>query len=456
VAQFSGYVSEHSGYHHGEASLNQAIKGLAQNFVGSNNINLLFPSGQFGTRLRGGDDAASERYIFTRLEKITRFIFPEEDDAILTYLDDDGLQVEPIFYAPIIPMVLVNGSKGIGTGFSTEILCYNPLQIMDYIQSKLAPLSAEVSQVFDFVPHYDGFKGQITRLSEVKFLIRGCYEKQKEDKIRVTELPVGFWTNDFKELLEELIDPPLGKDGKKGVALVKDYQDMSSDTSVDFYVTFAKGKLEELEASVEDHGCNAVEKLLKLYTTVTTTNMRLFDASDKLRKYDSSSQIIDDYFVTRLHMYAKRREYLIRSLKKLLVHLGNKVRYIQETLEGEIDLRRKNKSEVTALLGKRKFDMLEDAEDYDYLTRLPMHSVTTEHVERIFKECEDKKEELAFLERTSPEEMWLTELAKLRAEYADFVKARQPEEVATKVGGAVGTARKVVKKSNKVVVSKKA
>lgn len=455
VAQFSGYVSEHSGYHHGEASLNQAIKGLAQNFVGSNNINLLFPSGQFGTRLRGGDDAASERYIFTRLEKITRFIFPEEDDAILTYLEDDGFPVEPIFYAPIIPMVLVNGSKGIGTGFSTEILCYNPLQIMDYIQSKLAPpSSAEV--LFDFVPYYEGFKGQITRLTESKFLIRGCYEKQKEDKIRVTELPVGFWTNDFKELLEELMDPPVTKDGKKGVSFIKDYQDMSSDCQVDFYVTFVKGKLEELEATVEDHGCNAVEKLLKLYTTVTTTNMRLFDAKDKLRKYDNIPQIIDDFFITRLDMYAKRREYLIRTLKKLLVHLSNKVRYIQETLEGEIDLRRKNKSEVTALLGKRKFDLLEDAEDYDYLTRLPMHSVTTEHVERIFKECEDKKAELAFLERTSPEEMWLTELTKLREEYADFVKARQPEEVASKVGGAVGNARKVVKKSNKVVVNKAA
>lgn len=454
VAQFSGYVSEHSGYHHGEASLNQAIKGLAQNFVGSNNINLLFPSGQFGTRLRGGDDAASERYIFTRLERITRFIFPEEDDAILTYLEDDGFPVEPIFYAPIIPMVLINGSKGIGTGFSTEILCYNPMQIMDYIQKKLASPSpsAEVSQVIDFVPYYEGFKGQITRLTESKFLIRGSYEKQKDDKIRVTELPVGFWTNDFKELLEELMDPPFSKDGKKGVAFIKDYQDMSSDCQVDFYVTFVKGKLEELEATIEDHGCNAVEKLLKLYTTVTTTNMRLFDANDKLRKYETVSQIIDDYFVVRLEMYAKRREYLIRSLKKQLVHLNNKVRYIQETLEGEIDLRRKNKSEVTALLGKRKFDLLEDAEDYDYLTRLPMHSVTTEHVERIFKECEDKKEELAFLERTTPEEMWLTELTKLREEYADFVKTRQPEEASVKVGG--GAARKIVKKSNKVVVNK--
>ena len=127
VAQFSGYVSEQSGYHHGEASLNAAIVGLAQNYVGSNNINLFDPNGQFGTRLQGGKDSASERYIYTQLNRITRSIFPNADDNILRYLDDDGTPVEPIFYAPIIPMVLVNGSKGIGTGFSTEILPYHVL-----------------------------------------------------------------------------------------------------------------------------------------------------------------------------------------------------------------------------------------------------------------------------------------------------------------------------------------
>ena len=137
VAQFSGYVSEKSGYHHGEASLNQAIVGMAQNYVGSNNINLFEPNGQFGTRLQGGKDSASERYIFTKLNKITRFIFPEIDDKILKYLDDDGYPVEPVFYAPIVPMLLINGSKGIGTGFSTDIMPYHPKEIIMYIKQKL-------------------------------------------------------------------------------------------------------------------------------------------------------------------------------------------------------------------------------------------------------------------------------------------------------------------------------
>jgi DNA topoisomerase-2 len=169
VAQFSGYVSEHSGYHHGEASLNAAIVGMAQNFVGSNNINLFIPSGQFGSRLRGGQDSASERYIFTYLNKITRLIFNGQDDNILNYLNDDGQIVEPIFYAPIIPMVLVNGSKGIGTGFSTDIMCYNPMEIILYLQNKLANLqlqnNQEENKVFEFKPYYEGFQGTIEMIS---------------------------------------------------------------------------------------------------------------------------------------------------------------------------------------------------------------------------------------------------------------------------------------------------
>ena len=99
-------------------SLQGAIVNMAQDFVGSgNNINLLLPNGQFGTRLQGGKDSASPRYIFTELNPITRKIFINEDDDVLNYLDDDGLKIEPDFYVPIIPIVLINDIQGIGTGF---------------------------------------------------------------------------------------------------------------------------------------------------------------------------------------------------------------------------------------------------------------------------------------------------------------------------------------------------
>ena len=202
VAQFSGYVSEHAGYHHGEASLNGAIVNMAQNYVGSNNINLFNPNGQFGTRLApSGKDSASERYIFTQLNSLTRLIFPEIDDKILTYLDDDGQIVEPIYYAPIIPMILVNGSKGIGTGFSTDIMCHNPLEIIAYIKDKLNATNLELT----VNPYYEGFKGEIIKITETKYLIKGVYSVSG-NKVHVTELPVGFATDDYKQYLEELIE----------------------------------------------------------------------------------------------------------------------------------------------------------------------------------------------------------------------------------------------------------
>lgn len=444
VAQFSGYVSEHSCYHHGEQSLNQAIKGMAQNFVGSNNINLLVPSGQFGTRLQGGDDSASERYIFTYLNPITRKIYPSVDDNILKYLNDDGTPVEPLFYAPIIPMVLVNGSKGIGTGFSTDIMCYNPLDIIDCLKCKLTGEESDIS----FVPYYEGFQGTIEKITNDKFLIKGTYQKLGSDKIRVTELPVGFWTDDFKELLEKLIDPGVDKDGKKINAIVKDYEDMSKDTTIDFTITFVKGKLDELEAMKGEHGCNGVEKLLKLSTTNTTTNMHLFNANDKLKKYESVVQIIDDYFDVRIEMYNDRKKYMINALEKELLYLSNKAKYIQENLNDTIDLRKKSKELVVQMLEQKGYDKIDDDNDYKYLIKMPMDSVTNENVQKLLSEKNQKESELDIIKKTTANEMWLTELNELKTAYFDYKEERK------KISSGVENVKKVVKSTGKKIVKK--
>lgn len=444
VAQFSGYVSEHACYHHGEASLNGAIVGMAQDFVGSNNINMLVPSGQFGTRAKGGDDSASERYIFTQLSKITRLVFVNQDDAVLNYLNDDGTLVEPIFYAPIIPMILVNGSKGIGTGFSTDIMSYNPLQIIEYLKSKL---SDEDVTAFDFVPYYEGFTGTIDRIGETnRFLIKGKYEKVGPDKIRVFELPIGFWTESFKELLEELIEPGLNKEGKKIISLVKDYDDMSKDTTVDFTITLQKGKVEELEAISYDNGCNGIEKLFKLATTGSTSNMHLFDAEDKLKKYDTVEEIIDDYFVTRLALYNKRKEYLISALEHILIVLSNKARYIKELLDDTIDLRKKKKDAIIALLSEKGYDIVDDDSEYKYLTKMPMDSVSEENVAKLNKEHEDKLDELERIKETSIQDMWLQDLEHLEIEYQKYKEERTCKQTGKEKDGQQKKKKMIVKK----------
>ena len=446
VAQFSGYVSEHSCYHHGEESLNQAIVGMAQNFVGSNNVNLLVPAGQFGSRIKGGKDASSPRYIFTRLEKITRCIFIEQDDHVLKYLSDDGTPVEPQFYVPIIPMVLVNGSKGIGTGFSTEIMCYNPKDIIEYLKSKLSSTSLEK----EFMPYYEGFKGTISKVGDTKYLFKGSYEKLGPDKIRVTELPIGFWTEDFKELLEELEEEQVEKSKdkdkekqKKSTPYVKEYDDNSKDTNVDFIITFNKGKLDELESIKGDYDCNGLEKVLKLYNTSSTTNMNLFNSDDKLTKYSTVNEIIDDFYDVRLVYYGTRKAYLIDVLEKELVVLSNKVKYIQEVLNGSIDLRKRKKDDIIKMLQEKGYQMISIGdsnvvdEEYKYLVRMPMDAVSEENVEKLINEHKSKTQELATIKATSCEQMWLRELLALEQEYTSY---RMERDIA--INGVVKTGKK--------------
>ncbi len=477
VAQLGGSVSEKSRYHHGEQSLYGAIINMAQNFVGSNNINLLEPNGQFGTRLQGGDDAASERYICTQLSKLTRLIYPEADDPILLYLEDDGTPVEPMFYVPIIPMQLVNGGKGIGTGFSTDIMNYNPLVIMDYVADLLhggtaAPALSVPSVLVPapsvLVPYYAGFKGQIIPLSESKYLLKGVYQVISDKQVRITELPIGTWTDDYKKYIEELIEAKpasaavqgaqeaqsAGADKKKPkktkaatTQQVKDYIDMSTDTTVDITITFASGVIAALKDEPADHeGCTALEKLLKLYTTRSTTNMHVFDEKEKLIKCNKVEDLIERYMTVRMEYYQKRKAYQVVALAKETNILTNKARFITELLEDTLDLRKKKTVEVSAILKARNYAVIDDDADYKYLVRLPMDSVTEENITKIMAERDRKNAELATLQNTSETQLWLNELAVLRGAYMQTLATNA---ASSSTGVAVG-AKKI-----KVVLKKK-
>jgi len=420
VAQFSGYVSENSGYHHGEASLNSAIIGMAQNFVGSNNINLFVPKGQFGSRLLGGKDSASERYIFTNLNPITRFIFSEFDDHILDYINDDGDFVEPIYYVPIIPMILVNGTKGIGTGFSTDIMSYNPIMIIEYLESLLNNVDKQILKQKKIEPYYNGFTGTIKSLDDnnSKYLIKGVYQIIGNDKIKITELPIGTWTQDYKEFLESLIVNNKEKKTKTKSYenMIKDYNDMSTDSNIEFIINFNTGCLNMLLLdNNNDYGLNGIEKYLKLYTTQTTTNMHLFNEHEQLRKYNNVYEIVDEYYSIRYRYYNKRKLYLIDLLSKELVTLSNKAKYIQNILDDKIDLRKKNKEQINTILENMSFD--KDNGNFNYLIKMPMDSVIEENVEKIMKEHANKLNELQEIKNTTIENMWLKELNNLKNAY---------------------------------------
>ena len=381
VAQFSGYVSEHSAYHHGEASLNGAIVNMAQDYMGSNNLNLLMPNGQFGTRLEGGKDSASERYIFTQLSKYTRMIFPPEDDAILEYVLDDGMKVEPTKYIPILPMVLVNGCCGIGTGTSTNVLCYNPIQLIDYLLERHKGTSSRP----DFIPYYRGFKGRI-EMDHGKCMVHGTYT-MKDLTVRIQELPVGTWTVEYKAFLEE----SLG-------TIIKDYTDNSTDTDVDITV--------KLLNPIED-----IAKTLKLTRTFGTNNMNLFDAEERLCKYASVHDIIDAFYTVRYDAYRKRKVYQEEVLARTLHKLTHKVKYIEAILTDKLDLRKKTHDEIVKALVQLQ---IEEHDGYSYLIKMPMDSVSAENVKDLKAEHARVQKELNDLKSTSIETMWSRELLRLR------------------------------------------
>lgn len=426
VAQFSGYISEHSGYHHGEASLNAAIVGMAQNFVGSNNIHLFQPNGQFGTRLQGGKDSASERYIFTQLHPITRAIYRQDDDSVLKYLDDDGTSVEPIHYCPVIPMILVNGSKGIGTGFSTDIMSYNPLEIIDYLKERIVIDDESSSAPLQNIsPYYHGFNGTIVEIDdgEGKYLIKGKYTTLAPKKFQITELPIGTWTDDYKQFLETLLD----KQSKNYTGIVKDYNDMSTDTCVDIEII-----LNEDVHTIEIAACaidnvNGLEKMFKLYTTQSTNNMHMFNHEEKLKKYKNVYEIVEDFYHVRLDYYAIRKQSILNKLQAQQRIISNKSRYITEVLDDSLDLRKKSKQQITHMLEASKYDKEgEENDGYKYLIKMPMDSVSEDNVRKLLDEKRTNEALISDLVGKTAKMMWLSEIDELRELYHKMFLEEKP------------------------------
>lgn len=405
VAQLAGYVSENASYHHGEVSLMGAIISLAQTFVGSNNVNLLFPSGQFGTRLMGGKDAASPRYIFTRLSKATSLIYRTDDFGILKYLDDEGFSIEPVTYLPIIPMILVNGTRGIGTGHSTNVPCHCPIQIIDVLVGMLDgdPYATEVTALR---PWYRGFTGEIEE-DKGTYSTHGKYVLSGVNEVRVTELPVGMWTQNYKEYLDSCIKDRSNEKSKK--TFLKSFDDYCTESTVDFRL-----KLCEPHAN---YATKRLRELLKMKSSMETNtrNMVLYDSRGKLRKFRHSGEIIEDYFDARIKGYVDRRLLLIRNLMDESNILEDRVKFIQGVLKGSIDLRNKPSATVDEELEAFGLRRLKgEPPSFDYLTDMKMSSLTLERVEALLKQWEDKKVELANVEASTPENLWKTELIELR------------------------------------------
>lgn len=405
VAQLSGYISEHTGYHHGEASLQGAIINMAQDFCGTNNINLLTPNGNFGSRRLGGKDQASPRYIFTQLNQLSRLIYIKKDEPLLKYNIEEGDSVEPETYYPIIPMILINGSEGIGTGFSTNIPPYNPLAVINNIGAYLH--NPNIDELDELIPWYKGFEGTIVKKDDYTFHAIGKYKILNESSIHITELPVNVWTQDYVSFILELIEKQ---------ELIKDYENLSGNYKIDIKLYFIDGELQNLIKS------SLLEKKLKLISIIKTSNMHLYKDAN-IVKYSNANQILKDYTETRLVMYSKRKIYTINVLKNELNILLYRKKFISDIISTKIIINNREHVNIIEELIKYKYPKLlhdinsDKIPSYDYLTNLPLFALSANKKLEYENEYNDKIEELDVYTNTSVKDLWIRELNILKDGY---------------------------------------
>jgi DNA topoisomerase-2 len=377
VAQLAAYVSEKTSYHHGEVSLADTIVKLAHNFMGSNNINLLEPCGQFGTRLMGGKDASQTRYIFTKLTKSARQLFDPRDDPVLQYLDDDGKQIEPEYYVPILPTVLVNGTEGIGTGFSSYIPPFNPDDIRMNIERVLTG-----ENVIPMKPWFDKFTGRVFSNEEGLWITEGTWV-HTGNILKITELPPGRWTQEYKEYLDTLME-------KKKIT---NYINNSTTESVNFEITGYTGK--------------DIIKDFKLQKTFHVSNMHLFHPEKGIHKYTSPEEILLDFVSIRTKTYKKRKTHLITTLKNKLQKLENVSKFIDMVIHEKLIVFKRKRSELEHEMEKI-FDKIDDS--YDYLLNIKTYQYTHEAVQNLREETTKSKVELDTLQKMSHVDMWKRDL----------------------------------------------
>lgn len=307
VVELAGYVSEQTAYHHGEQSLQQTIIGLAQDFVGSNNVNCLEPSGNFGSRLAGGSDAASPRYTFTRLSPFARKVFSPMDEPNLDYQYDDGNRIEPTVYSPVIPMVLVNGADGIGTGWSTNIPNYHPVDIIKNLKRRMGRLDPEDPEEKAFetmIPWFRGWKGTPEAAGSDRYKFDGVakVDEQNPNEVLISELPIRVWTDDFKARLEKIIS------GVDGPSWIKDYKEFNDHKTVHFEIAVDEKFMGKVMA-------DGILERFKLQKQVATSNLVAFDSNGQIRKYTKVEEILEEYYIHRMKMYTLRKVKYINTCK---------------------------------------------------------------------------------------------------------------------------------------------
>ena len=390
VAQLAGYISEHTAYHHGEHSLQETIIKMAQNYMGSNNMNLLEPVGQFGTRILNGQDASSPRYIFTHLSKHSEELFNPLDFPLLEYLNDDGQSIEPKYYVPTLPLILINGTEGIGTGFSTKIPSFNPDDLKFCLEKLVEDPDYEIPEL---TPWYRGFGGHIEKVETNKWVSYGSYIIT-DNTIKITEIPIGESIENYKQFLEKM----------EADDRIITFKNNSTDTKVNFEIKMRKESLDQWEYS------GTLEKNLKLISNINATNMYIFNEKGNLQKMNSPEDILLLFYRIRNKYHIKRKEYLTEQINKELTVLESKVKFVQAIVNDELVVFKRKKQQITEDI--KKMGLYENP-NYDYLLNMPIHTFTEETIAKLEKEYVSKSEEYKRIQSTTIKDLWNQDFEKI-------------------------------------------
>ena len=363
------------------------------------------------SRLASGHDAANGRYIFTKLLPLTRCLFPAEDDELVPYTLDDGDKVEPDYYVPILPLMLINGCKtGIGSGWSCSVPMYHPMRLVECVRQWLRRNDQETSFVFPpMTPYYHGFQGRIEPLGDNKFRSFGMVEEEtmaapesgsgkrkkrsaSNESHRIREIPIDVSIDKYKEFLEKLLE-------EKKIKSMKNY---SSPNQAMFCFTPAEGFTPTIES-------------LNLTSDISLTNMVLFTETGRLQKYDTLAEIFHVFCKKRYEIYGRRKESMLAHLRDQWELDRQKHRFLQDVMEDRITVFRRSQENVTTQLHQHHYPLREDS--YQYLLNIPVHRFTKEQLETLEKKLDQWKKEIQELESTTIEMLWNRDLDQFVKEY---------------------------------------
>jgi DNA topoisomerase-2 len=385
VSRLAPAVAEETEYLHGEGSLQGVIINMTQNFIGTNNVSLLSPNGNFGSRQIPASSAP--RYIFSKKSEDFDKFFDKVDDQILIKQEFEGSQIEPKFYVPTLPLLLLNGSEGMGTGFAQKILPRNQKDIIKAINDILATGDTRNK----LIPYYKGFKGKIQPGATAgSWEIVGNYSIDNTTTITITEIPIGYSLSSYLKVLNKLVDDNV----------IKSFEDLCENDQFLFKLnvqrTFTKMTHEEI-----------LDKL-KLIKRVTE-NYTCIDENNSIRVFESIHDILKYYISIRLDYYEKRRLFLIEKLKEEIDYLESTKFFILNVISGNIKINNVPKKKIEEQLEAFK-EIIKKEDSYDHLLRMPLYSLTKEKVEEFLKQIKDKKEKLNYYIKSTSNELWKTDL----------------------------------------------